>query len=182
MPASWPAGNSQFHGFQVGQSTDEGVARRIIAAIKEQIHAGTYRPGDRLPSTRAFAAEWRASRTTVTAAYGQLIAEGYLATRPGARAVVAEGLGAAAAPMPVPAAAPRRLSAFARRLLALPSPAAAQPARVADFRYGDLSASDFPVLAWRRALNAASLRRTTRLRYGDPQGSLALRDALQGSG
>ncbi|TGT47708.1 GntR family transcriptional regulator, partial [Mesorhizobium sp. M00.F.Ca.ET.170.01.1.1] len=30
----------------------DGVARRIIAAIKEQIHSGAYRPGDRLPSTR----------------------------------------------------------------------------------------------------------------------------------
>ncbi|ACL63084.1 PLP-dependent aminotransferase family protein [Methylobacterium nodulans] len=159
---------------------EEGVARRIIAAIKEQIHAGVYQPGDRLPSTRAFADEWGASRTTVTAAYGQLIAEGYLTTRPGARATVAHGLGAAATPMPTPAAAPRRLSAFAQRLLALPSPAVAQAARVADFRYGDLSAADFPVLAWRRALNRASLRRTARLRYGDPQGSVALRTALQG--
>ncbi|TIW51670.1 MAG: winged helix-turn-helix transcriptional regulator, partial [Mesorhizobium sp.] len=60
------------------------VARRIIAAIKEQIHSGAYQPGDRLPSTRAFAAEWGASRTTVTAAYNQLNAEGYLIIRHGA--------------------------------------------------------------------------------------------------
>ncbi|WP_147706926.1 PLP-dependent aminotransferase family protein [Microvirga massiliensis] len=164
----------------MGQLGEEGVARRIIAAIKEQIHAGIYQPGDRLPSTRALAAEWGVSRTTVTAAYSQLIAEGYLATRPGARAIVAHGLGAAASPTPSPAAAPRHLSAFAQRLLALPSPAVAQTARVADFRYGDLSAADFPVLAWRRALNEASLRRTARLLYGDPQGTAALRTALQG--
>jgi len=36
------------------------------------------------------------------------------------------------------------------------------------------------VLAWRRALNRAGLRRPARLRYGDPQGSVALRTALQG--
>lgn len=161
------------------QLEKDGVARRIIAAIKEQIHSGAYQPGDRLPSTRAFAAEWGASRTTATAAYSQLIAEGYLTTRPGARAIVARGLGTAA-PMLATAAAPRHLSAFAQRLLTLPSPAEARAARVADFRYGDLSGADFPVLAWRRALNKAVLRRTARLRYGDPRGVATLRTALQG--
>ena len=164
----------------MGQLTDGGVARRIFVAIKERIHAGTYQPGHKLPSTRALAAEWGASRTTVTAAYGQLIAEGYLISRPGARAAVARGLGAAPTCTLSPAAEPRRLSAFARRLLALPPPIAVQPSRIADFRYGDLSASDFPVFAWRRALNAAGLRRGPRLSYGDPRGSAALQTALQG--
>ncbi|GJD51956.1 HTH-type transcriptional regulatory protein GabR [Methylobacterium crusticola] len=166
----------------MGQSANQGVARRIVTAIKAQIHAGAHRPGDRLPSTRALAAEWGTSRTTVTAAYGQLIAEGYLATRPGARAVVAEGLAAAPRPAGLPDAPPRRLSGFAQRLLALPAPAPADaPApRIADFRYGDLAAADFPVLAWRRALNAAALRRGARLRYDEPQGSAALRSALHG--
>jgi len=178
MRAFWPCGNSQFWRFQVGQSAEDGIARRIVAAIKDQIHGGAYRAGDRLPSTRAFAAEWGASRTTVTAAYGQLIAEGYLATRPGARAVVANGLGAPA-PSPAPSSPARPVSAFARRL-----PATAKEAtdtfRLADFRYGDLSDEDFPAIAWRRALSRALVRRTGRLRYGDPQGSPTLRTALQG--
>lgn len=158
----------------------EGVGRRIIAAIKERIHSGAYRPGDRLPSTRAFAAEWGASRTTVTAAYGQLIAEGYLLTRPGARPIVAQGLAAVGEATPAPVAAERHLSRFARRLLDLPSPTPPRSFKVADFRYGDLSGADFPVLAWRRALNTVSLRRSARLRYADPQGAPGLRSALQG--
>lgn len=180
MPPNWHPGNDQFGGDAVGQSSGEGIAGRIVAAIKGRIHAGSYRPGDKLPSTRAFATEWGTSRTTVTAAYGQLIAEGYLVTRPGARAVVAEGLSAPPAPARVPDAPPRPLSAFARRLLALPAPAVPETPRVADFRYGDLAASDFPILAWRRALNAAVLRRGPRLRYGDPAGSARLRSELQG--
>ncbi|TPI40761.1 winged helix-turn-helix transcriptional regulator [Mesorhizobium sp. B3-1-6] len=107
------------------QLEQDGVARRIIAAIKEQIHSGGYRPGDRLPSTRAFATEWGASRTTVTAAYNQLDAEGYLIIRHGARAIVAPGLERASGEAPVAAASPRNLSAFARRLLALPAPTVA---------------------------------------------------------
>jgi GntR family transcriptional regulator / MocR family aminotransferase len=163
----------------VGQLTQDGVARRIIAAIKDQIHSGAHPPGSRLPATRALAAEWGVSRTTVTAAYSQLIAEGYLTSRPGARAVVAHGLDGAPAPVDPPPAA-RRLSEFGQRLLALPPPVPAASARLADFRYGDLSGADFPVLAWRRAVNRVSLRRVARLRYDDPRGSVALRAALQG--
>jgi GntR family transcriptional regulator/MocR family aminotransferase len=180
MAQIWLGKNVQFCEIEVGQLIEKGVARRIVGAIKEQIHAGTYQPGDKLPPTRSFAIEWGASRTTVTAAYGQLIAEGYIVTRPGARAVVAEGLGAARMAAGSLDVEPPRLSAFARRLLALPAPAPTQAHRIADFRYGDLSASDFPVLAWRRALNAATLRREARLRYDDPQGSIALRTGVQG--
>ena len=52
-------------------------------------------------------------------------------------------------------------------------------APVADFRYGDLAASDFPTLIWKRAVDAAILRRPSRLQYGDPSGSPELRSALQ---
>jgi GntR family transcriptional regulator/MocR family aminotransferase len=51
---------------------------------------------------------------------------------------------------------------------------------VADFRYGEVAAADFPVLAWRKAVGGALLRRRGRLRYGDPRGSAELRTALQG--
>ncbi|MFH5926307.1 PLP-dependent aminotransferase family protein [Roseomonas xinghualingensis] len=51
---------------------------------------------------------------------------------------------------------------------------------MADFRYGDLAAEDFPMLAWRKAVGTALLRRHGRLRYGDPRGSSDLRAALQG--
>jgi len=48
-----------------------------------------------------------------------------------------------------------------------------------DFRSGDISTSDFPMLAWRRALTAALQHRPRSFRYGDPCGSLELRSALQ---
>jgi GntR family transcriptional regulator / MocR family aminotransferase len=165
----------------VQSSADTTVARRIREAIKDQIRSGVYGPGARLPSTRALAAEWGVSRTTVTAAYGQLIAEGYLETRPGARASVAQGLGPdVTKPRRAPAAAAARLSRFGRRVSDLPAPVRPPPGRlVADFRYGDLAAADFPTLAWRRAMNAAILRRPASLRYGDPSGSPELRAALQ---
>jgi GntR family transcriptional regulator/MocR family aminotransferase len=159
------------------------ITRRICEAVKDQIASGRLGPGARLPSTRSLAAEWGVSRTTVTAAYEQLIAEGYLATRQGTRARVAQGLGPSAAvpAPPAPAGAPDRLSAFGRRLVDLAQPPVPdRDGLVADFRYGDLAAADFPLLAWRKAVGGALLRRRTRLRYGDPRGSPDLRMALQG--
>lgn len=158
------------------------TAREIGEAIKVQIKSGAYAPGTRLPSTRAFATEWGVSRTTVTAAYEQLVAEGYLETRQGARAMVARGLSPGPAPSKPRAAstARPRLSAYGRRVAALPSPAPLDAGRmIADFRYGDLAAADFPALVWKRAIGAAVLRRPPRLRYGDPAGSPELRSALQ---
>ncbi len=159
------------------------ITQRICDAIKGQIASGQLGPGARLPSTRALAAEWGVSRTTVTAAYEQLIAEGYLEARQGARTQVARGLGLAPARPggAEPAGAPDRLSAYGRRLAGFAPPPLSENGRmIADFRYGDLAAADFPVLAWRRAVGAVLLRREGRLRYGDPRGSDDLRRALQG--
>lgn len=160
---------------------DVGAQRRVVAAIKREIAGGVHAPGSRLPSTRAFAAEWGLSRTTVTAAFEQLAAEGYLETRPGARARVAAGL---AQPEPrsggLTTARPTELSAYGRRLAsASPIPWTPQPFAL-DFRYGELAGGDFPTLAWRRALTKAVTRRPARLRYGDPRGLPELRAALQG--
>ena len=157
--------------------------QRICEAIKGQIASGLLGPGARLPSTRSLAAEWGVSRTTVTAAYEQLIAEGYAETRQGARTQVAQGLGPAPAPpgQPAPPDLPDQLSAYGQRMAEFDLPPVFEGAwMVADFRYGDLAAADFPVLGWRRAVGAALLRRQARLRYGDPQGSSNLRAALQG--
>ncbi|MDK1388661.1 PLP-dependent aminotransferase family protein [Sinorhizobium sp. 8-89] len=159
------------------------VLKRICDAIKGQIRDATFRPGDRLPSTRGLAAEWGVSRTTVTAAYEQLAAEGYLETHQGARARVAKNVDLDVAACPPVDEAPRHpgLSDYGLRIMRLP--AATRPAldRLSiDFRYGDLSSSDFPSQAWKKAVNAALMRRPARLRYADPAGSPALRTALQG--
>ena len=58
--------------------------------LRTQITDGALVSGARLPSTRALAADLGVSRTTVTAVYEQLAAEGYLVTAPGRVARVAE--------------------------------------------------------------------------------------------
>ena len=64
--------------------------RQIYEALKSGIRDGKYRPGSRLPSTRALCADLGVSRNTVLAAYEQLLAEGYAISRERATTLVAE--------------------------------------------------------------------------------------------
>ena len=119
----------------------------------------------------------------MTAAYEQLIAEGYLEARQGARTQVAQGLGlvAGTAGQRRPPERPDRLSAYGQRLA--DSPCRPCPMATGWWRTSATATwppPTFPMLAWRKAVGAALLRRQARLRYGDPRGSPDLRTALQG--
>ncbi|WP_280452213.1 AAA family ATPase [Nocardia cyriacigeorgica] len=74
---------------------------RIAQGIRNEIESGRLRDGQRLPSTRELAKEWRASQLTITRAMEQLAADGYIAshdrsgrivTTPTAVSLVAEPL------------------------------------------------------------------------------------------
>ncbi|TIL83717.1 MAG: GntR family transcriptional regulator, partial [Mesorhizobium sp.] len=165
-----------------GNSSSGPGARGIYENLREQIVAEVYGRGDVLPSARALAVELGVSRTTVTSAYEQLAAEGFVVIRHGTRPRVAIKI-AHSEPGDLihTVAEPHSLSAFGERLRsrAIPMRVASEKL-VADFRYGDMSASDFPTLAWRKAMNDAALGRPLKLSYGDPCGSIRLRSALQG--
>ncbi len=64
---------------------DSGVPlpAQIAAHVRSLIAQGTMRAGDAIPSSRQLAGNLEVSRGTVVSAYDQLIAEGYLVTRPG---------------------------------------------------------------------------------------------------
>ena len=159
-----------------------GAGRRIYDLLRAQIANGTLPLGARAPATRALAAELGVSRTTVTAVYEQLAAEGFLVTSAGRAARVASALASGVTTSvgrSSRAVAP--LSSFGRRvermgLSALPD---AKPAAV-DFLYGAIATRDFPALGWRRAYLAALMSPPPRLYYAPPEGDAALRRALQG--
>jgi GntR family transcriptional regulator/MocR family aminotransferase len=127
-------------------------------ALREAVRSGRLRPGSRLPPSRTLAADLRIARNTVAEAYGQLVAEGWLAARQGSGTVVAER----AAP-PVTRAVPRAPGPVLRYSLKPGSP--------------DLTS--FPRTAWlaaaRRALATAPAEAYG---YGDPRGRPELRRAL----
>lgn len=172
-----------------GRQRATGAGRRIDGLLRSQIADGTLAPGTPLPSTRGLAADLGVSRTTVTAAYEQLAAEGYLETSPGraarvAHSLLAPGGGRSAGPAPVRDAAsalPPRLSATGQRIAALALPPARAPdAAVIDFLYGSVAAADFPRQAWRQASQRVLRRQPAALAYGPPAGEAALRQALAG--
>ncbi|WP_408918041.1 PLP-dependent aminotransferase family protein [Bradyrhizobium arachidis] len=157
-------------------------ARQIYEALRDQILGRVYGADGLLPSSRALAHELGVSRSTVTVAYEQLVAEGFIDMRHGARPRVARAVtdvGRAGTASRASSRRPR-LSAYGERVRQA-APRAEPPARnpIANFRYGDLSPSDFPVLAWKRAVVAAMTRRREKLSYDEPCGSLRLRTALQ---
>lgn len=160
----------------------DGRGQRLYQHLRAQMADGTLAAGARLPSTRVLAAELAISRTTVTAAYEQLAAEGFITTSRGRAARVAAvpagtaSLGRARSRVgPSPP-----ISAFARRLerIELPVLPPASPGAI-DFRYGSLASRDFPMLAWRRQYLAELARHQPSLAYIEPEGDAALRRALQ---
>src|SRR5262245_29266783 len=67
-----------------------GRREALEVALRDGIRAGQLRPGARLPSTLALAADLGFARGTVTDAYEQLVAEGWLVSRQGSGTHVAD--------------------------------------------------------------------------------------------
>ena len=135
------------------------VRAALESALRDAVSAGRLRPGVRLPSSRALAADLGIARNTVAEAYGQLVAEGWLTTMQGSGTRVAERPDAPAPAVPARDSAGRRTRY--------------------DLGPGSPDTSAFPRAAWiaatRRALSAASFRA---LDYGDLRGQPDLRAAL----
>lgn len=157
-------------------------ARQIYETLREQIMAGVFATNGLLPSSRALAHELGVSRTTVTVAYEQLLAEGFIDVRQGARPrVISVATNDRTGENRPASRRPPHLSAYGERLRAFPVPPA-QPEKsmMVDFRYGDLASADFPTALWKRAVNATLGQPPERLTYNDARGSRRLRLALQG--
>ncbi|MET7807852.1 PLP-dependent aminotransferase family protein [Micromonospora chersina] len=157
MPTDWADFGVDLH---LELDATGGRRAGLERALRDAIRDGRLPPATRLPATRALAAELGLSRGTVSAAYDQLVAEGWLVARIGAGTEVS-GLRRAAPP---PAASP-------------PGP----PTFRYDLRPGSPDVGLFPVTAWlratRRALAAAPAEAYG---YGDPRGRPELRRALAG--
>jgi GntR family transcriptional regulator/MocR family aminotransferase len=162
---------STFGGRDLHLDLDGHGGRRssLEEALRDAIRSGRLAARTRLPSTRALAADLGLARGTVTDAYDQLVAEGWLVARQGS------GTQVASAPAPV-ATAP-----VATTPVLAPAEPEGPRAPRHDFRPGRGDLSNFPRRQW-----VAALRRALRdahdaaLDYGDPRGLAVLRRALAG--
>jgi GntR family transcriptional regulator / MocR family aminotransferase len=133
----------------------------LESALRDAVRSGRLAAGTSLPSSRALAADLGLARNTVADAYGQLVAEGWLAARHGSGTWVAEQ----AAQLQAHGAAQARVAPAGARYSLRPG-------------FPDVAA--FPRAAWlaaaRRALAAAPARSLTG--YGAPAGLPVLRAEL----
>jgi GntR family transcriptional regulator/MocR family aminotransferase len=161
-----------------------GAERRIYARLRAQIEDGSLAAGAKLQSTRTLAAELGVSRTTVTAAYEQLAAEGFVVTSAGKAATVAGAIntpsGHAKGDLARLRQLPPVLSLYGQRVAVMKPYSMASPQARIDFRYGSVASRDFPALGWQRAYRAELVKRQPSLAYGQPEGEARLRIALQG--
>lgn len=153
----------------VGVGVDQSVGKvaTVVARVRDLVDRGVLRDGDRVPSTRAMAAELGVARGTVVAAYDQLDGEGWIRTRPGAAAVVVAGTATAASAGRAGAAAAGAAGAAgadASASVPAPAPAAVSPrgrrasagARVIDARPGIPAVTSIAPRDWRAAWRAAA--------------------------
>ena len=148
---------------RLDRSASQPLRSQLETSLREAIRDGRLRGGERLPSSRELARELGVSRGMVQECYGQLLAEGYLASRTGSATRVAD-IGERQAPL-------------------IPSPARkpADHALVADFRAGVPDLSSFPRMDWAWAVRQACGEvGSADLGYGDPRGSVMLREVLAG--
>jgi GntR family transcriptional regulator / MocR family aminotransferase len=134
----------------------------LESALRDAVRSGRLPAGTVLPSSRALAHDLGIARNTVAEAYGQLVAEGWLAARHGSATWVAERAGQ-----------PGRRGA--------PGVGPANRGARYDLRPGAPDLSAFPRTAWlaaaRRALAAAPAQD---FGYADTRGLEVLRVALAG--
>jgi GntR family transcriptional regulator/MocR family aminotransferase len=161
MPVEW-AGLGPELLLALDRSRDEPLRVQLERELRDAIRSGRLAAGERLPSSRALAAELGLSRGLVLECYGQLQAEGFLSSRSGSATRVAAN---ALAPVELPERAG----------------AASRPRLAVDFRTGVPDLTSFPRRDWAWALREACRDATpAELDYGDPRGLEALRGVLAG--
>ncbi|MEO5940843.1 MAG: PLP-dependent aminotransferase family protein, partial [Candidatus Limnocylindrales bacterium] len=74
---------------ELDRSSAEALYRQVATSLRRAIDDGRLRPGQRVASVRAMAAQLGVGRLTVATAYEQLAAEGYIVGRVGFGTVVA---------------------------------------------------------------------------------------------
>jgi GntR family transcriptional regulator / MocR family aminotransferase len=171
-------------------STDRGrdvpLSGQIAGQLRSGIADGRLGAGERLPASRVLAASLGVSRTVVTAAYGQLYAEGWLDGRQGSGTFVAAGAPGQAS-LPGQAAGPGKAGPPPPAddgLRAGPDQAAGRE----DYLRADPAAPVIelrPGIPWARGIDPAAWRRAWRQAgavpasaWPDPRGLPELRVAL----
>jgi GntR family transcriptional regulator/MocR family aminotransferase len=150
----------------IDRTSPQPLNRQIYEHWRDGILSGRFRGGDKVPSTRELATALELSRATVTAAYDQLVAEGYFDTTHGSGTFVCRELPetpfvrpriAARQPASPPSSSRQtrhatiRLSQYGRRLQPERPRPPVLPGTLDLSRFGP-DIDRFPFTLWRRLL------------------------------
>jgi len=146
------------------RESEEPLYTQLYQYIKKEIMNGKLPAQTRLPSIRSLSAHLHISRNTVDLAYQQLLAEGYVLSKP------RSGLYVMDLQLDTLPSSPhvRKPGSEDQSL--------AHPTIQYDFRYGDVDAEHFPLATWRKLSNLSLQQNHQALfSYGDPLGEPGLR-------
>ena len=154
MEPEWSSGLDLLLDLSRDRVSRAGIERSLRQAIRE----GRLTPGAVLPSSRSLSRDLGVARGTVSVAYSQLAAEGYLDMRQGA---------------------PVRVRWRSRSTSPAAHPATRATNARWDFRPGRPDSASFPRQAWTQAYRRVMSRAPDAIfGYGEPSGSGQLREAL----
>ncbi len=152
---------------------------QIGHALIDAIRRGRLAPGSALPGTRELAARVGVNRKTIQQSYDELVAQGWL-TAEATRGTFVSAALPLVAEEGAPPRAGGRVAAYTLRRAAPDLPVLLPPAGTLVFDDGApdtrLMPAELVARAYRRALLQGA--RHNRLGYGDPRGSLLLREAV----
>jgi len=179
--AAGRAGWAALYAWQLERDSSTPIFRQVYLQMRGAILGHQLSAGAKLPSTRALAAELGIARSSVIAAYEQLLAEGYLSGRVGSGTYVSADL-----PEPIerrrplrkkPASAAPPLSPQARAFAALGAIAVADENR--PFTNARVLIDARTIEAWRK-LSQELFRSFDPIHrgYADARGLIALRRAI----
>ena len=156
--------NSQLWQIDLKPTREVSLQRQLHHFIRESILTGDFEPGSALPASRTLAKELGIGRITVTEAYDQLIAEGYLEARQGSGTFVAEHI-------------PDTMVSFAAQ--AEPVEATSSPRTKVPLMSGMPALDEFPADRWARVAGRVARRLDVlHMYHGDPMGYLPLRTSI----
>lgn len=149
--------------FELKKNSATPLYEQLYASIKQAIIETNIPIGAKLPSKRKLAQFLAISQTTVELAYGQLLAEGYISTKPRVGFFVEDLESIPLIDKPTTA----------------PLQTEAPPAWRYSFHPGKVDSEHFPFSTWRKyAKDIFDESSKELLSLGDPQGELALRTEI----
>lgn len=157
------------------RASGEPLGGQFLRRLRDAIRSGFFLPGSRLLPSRELAKRLSVARNTVTSAFEQLIAEGYLEARLGSGTYVTATLQNTQQRQ---VASRQPLPATAGRLAPVQDALDIVGASFGALRVGAPDLSAFPIARWQRLHREHLAQTRAHLEYGEPSGLLALREAI----